>query len=49
MKIHFGSKSSNHKTKDVKKYDDVEVSYITLGASFNNKKALSQINKIKAY
>ena len=48
MKIHFGSKSSNHKTKDVKKYDDVEVSYITLGASFNNKKALSQINQIKA-
>ena len=43
MNVHFENKQN---AKQV--YKDTPVSYITLGATFNNQKALSQINKIKA-
>ena len=43
MNVHFENKQN---AKQV--YKDTPVSYITLGATFNNQKALFQINKIKA-
>lgn len=49
MKLEFDqSKTNNENSKNERKYEDKTVSYITMGATFNDNKALSEIKKIKA-